>query len=261
MFRLLKIFSTIILQEEIVSAQLLLLVKLGLVLVDTGTVRIGIATEGDVQVLQEAVAASKQGFRLVGTGLDGWLTIKDDNTVCEVRGHDEIVLDDKGGLLGVHDEALDDTRGNNTLFGVEVRTGLVDEVDVGRDTKGQYNGNTLQFTTREVLHFLVNKVVHLERLVDVSLELWVQKGGLDLLEEELSDGTLELGGDGLRLHTDAHLGNLGVTIRLQSTSKHLTEGRLSSTIFTHHDKNLGIGKGTRLNVELEVTQGLLHAGV
>jgi len=101
---------------------------LRLVLVDSGSVGVGIATEGDVEVLQEFVATSEEGFRRIGTSVNGWLAIKDNDAVGEVRGHDEIVLDNKGSLLGVHDEALDDASSNDTLFGVEITVVEVSEV-------------------------------------------------------------------------------------------------------------------------------------
>lgn len=52
--------------------------------------------------------------------VDTGLAVEDNDTVGKVGGHDEIVLDDEGSLLGVHDETLDDTRGNDTLLGIEV---------------------------------------------------------------------------------------------------------------------------------------------
>jgi len=48
------------------------------------------------------------------------LSIEDNNLISEVCGHDEVVFDNEGRLLGVHDESLDDTTGDNTLFGVEI---------------------------------------------------------------------------------------------------------------------------------------------
>ena len=193
--------------------------------------------------------------------MDSRLTIEDNDTIGKVGGHDEIVLDDESGLLGVHDETLDDTGSNDTLLGVEVGTGLIDQVDVGRHTQSQDDSNTLQLTTRQVLDLLVDEVVHLEWLVDISLELGAQEGSLDLLEEELADGTLELGCNCLGLHGDAHLGDLGGAVRLNSTSKHLTEGGLSGTVLTHHDDDLGVVEVSSLDVQREITLGPRHLRV
>jgi hypothetical protein len=75
---------------------------------------------------------------------------------------------------------------------------------------------SLKFTTGQVLDFLVNEVIELQRLNDIGLELRRKEGGLDLLEEQLPDGAVELGRDGLRLHADLHLWNLLVAIGLES---------------------------------------------
>ena len=132
------------------------------------------------------------------------MAIEDDDSVREVRSHDEIVLDDESSLLGVHNEALDDAGRDDTLLGVEIGAWLVNEVDVGWHTESEYDGDTLQFTPGKVLHFLVNEVIELEGFVDVCLKLRVQERGLDLLEEELADCACELRGDLLRLHGDVH---------------------------------------------------------
>ena len=245
----------------VVPLQFLLMVQLTVVLVNTWTVAVGIATEGDIEVLKEPVAASQERFRGVGPGVDRWFAVKDNDTVCEVSGHDKVVLDDECGLLGVHDESLDDTRSNDTLLGVKVGAGLVNDVDISWDTQSQHNSNTLQFTTRQVLYFLVDEVVDLEGLVDVRLELGRQKSRLDLLEEELSYGTLELGCDLLGLHADVQRRNGLAPVGLFSTSKHATERGLSGPVFTHHDDDLRIGEFAGFYLEVEVAEGLLHGGI
>ena len=62
-------------------------------------------------------------------------------------------------------------------------------------------------------------------------------------------------------HADLHLGNLLGSIRLDGTGEKAAEGCLSSSILTHHDDNLGIGKVTGIDAEMEVTESLLHLGV
>ena len=54
-----------------------------------------------------------------GRCIDGGLAFEHDDTVGEVSGHDEVVLDDEGSLLCVQDETLDDLAGNNTLFRIQ----------------------------------------------------------------------------------------------------------------------------------------------
>lgn len=193
--------------------------------------------------------------------VDTRLSVEDNDTVGQISGHDEIVLDDEGGLLGVHDESLDDTGSNDTLLGIQVGRRLVNEVDIGGHAQREDNGNTLQFTTGQVLDFLVNEVIELQGLDDIGLELGRQEGLLDLLEEELADGTVELGGDGLGLHADLHLRDAALAVGLESTGQETTEGGLASSVLTHHDNNLGVSEVTAVNAQLEVAQLLLHPGV
>lgn len=145
----------------VVAVHLLLLVELRALLVDTRSVVSRVATESDVEVLQEGVATSEERLRGIGVGVDTGLAVEDNDTVGKVGSHDEIVLDDEGRLLGVHDVSLDNTRCNDTLLGVEVGGRLVDEVNIGGDTKGKDDGYALQFTTGQVLDFLVNEVLEL----------------------------------------------------------------------------------------------------
>ncbi len=112
--------------------QFLLLIQLALVLVDSGPEAVRIPAKGNVEILQEAITPRQQTLGNIGFGLNRGLAVEDDDPVCEVGGHDEIVLDDESRLLGVHDEALDDSRGDDTLFGVQIGGGFVDEVDVRR---------------------------------------------------------------------------------------------------------------------------------
>lgn len=245
----------------VVAAHLLILVELRALLVDTRAEVGRIATEGDVKVLEELVAAGQERLGLVGVGIDTRLAIEDNDAVGKVSGHDEIVLDNEGGLLGVHDETLDDARGNDTLLRVEVGRGLVNEIDVGGHTERENDGNTLQFTTGQILDLLVDEVIELQGLDDISLELRRQERLLDLLEEQLADSALKLGSDGLRLHADLHLGYICLGVRLKGTSEQATESGLASSVLSHHDDDFGVGKLAAINAEPEVTQVLLHAGV
>lgn len=87
------------LEEEVVATQLLLLIKLGVELIDTRSEIGRITTESDIEVLQELVATGEQRLGSVGTSVDSWFTVKNDDSISEVGCHDEIVLDDEGGLL------------------------------------------------------------------------------------------------------------------------------------------------------------------
>lgn len=82
-----------------------------------------------------------------GPSLDSRCTVKHNDSVRKIRGHDEIVLDNKCRTFRTHDKLLDDFTGNDTLLGIEVRRGFVDKEDVGWDTEHEDNSNSLQLTT------------------------------------------------------------------------------------------------------------------
>ena len=245
----------------VVSIQLLFLVQLTVHLVDTGAEVGRVTAESNIKVLQETVAAGQKRFRGVGTGVDTGLAIEDNDSVSQVSGHDEIVLNDECRLLGVHDETLDDTGSNDTLLRVQVGRRLVNDVDVSRNTKGKHDGNTLQFTTGQVLDFLVNEILELEGLDDISLELGRQECRTDLLEEQLADSSVELGGNSLGLHADLHFWDLLGAVGLQGTGQKFTESSLSRSVLSHHDDDFGIGEITSFDVQVEASKGLLHLGV
>ena len=74
-------------------------------LVHTRTVVGWITTERDFKRGQELVHTGQKRLGRRGGGGDSGFTLEHDDTVGEIRSHDEIVLDNEGGLLGVEDES------------------------------------------------------------------------------------------------------------------------------------------------------------
>src|SRR6201996_5390976 len=169
-------------------------------LINSWSISIWIATECYVKTLQEPVTSCQETLWRVGFAINTWLTVENNHSICQISCHYEIVFDDKGSLLRMHDKPLNDAGSNDTLFGIQICRWLINEIDISWNTKCQNNGNALQFTTRQILNFLINKIIHFERLIHVSLELRVQERGLNFLEEQLADSALELWCDGLWLH-------------------------------------------------------------
>jgi len=121
-------YVSLIFQEEVVACRLLLLVFHRVHLVDPGAEVAGITTEGDAECLQKLVHSAQQRLRpgcdnsgefdgsclfdrddwilRVGDGVDRGNSVKDNDTVSHVSGHDEVMLDDEGGLFRVEDEPL-----------------------------------------------------------------------------------------------------------------------------------------------------------
>ncbi len=60
------------------------------------------------------------------SGLHTRFTVIDDDSVRQIGGHDEIVLDNEACLLGAHNEALDDLGGADALLAIQVSGRLVD---------------------------------------------------------------------------------------------------------------------------------------
>jgi len=87
----------------------------------------------------------------------GRLTVEHDDLVSQVGSHDEIVLHNERSSLRRHDPTLNDLSADDALFGVQVRRGLVDKVDITRLSQGEHNSNALQFTTRQVLNVLIEQ--------------------------------------------------------------------------------------------------------
>jgi hypothetical protein len=88
------------------------------------------------------------------------LPVENNDPIGKVRGHDEIVLDNESGLLGVHDESFDDATAHDTLLRIQIYKGesenihrkirtsawkvwkptgrrLVNEINVGWHAQGQ----------------------------------------------------------------------------------------------------------------------------
>jgi hypothetical protein len=106
-----------------VAALCLLLAVLDRVeLVDTRTEVLWVSPERDLQILEELVHAGKERLRRRGIGLDGRLAGEDDDSVREVRGEQEIVLNDERRLARVHDEAADDARRRVSRLGLSFST-------------------------------------------------------------------------------------------------------------------------------------------
>ena len=77
----------------------------GVLLVNSWPVVVGISTERNGQQLEKAVHAGQKSLRSVGSWLDWRLTLKDDDAISQICGHDEIVLDDERRFLGVQNKS------------------------------------------------------------------------------------------------------------------------------------------------------------
>lgn len=72
-------------------------------LIDARSSVLRIASERDLERLQEHVHASEQTLRRRGERLERGRTLEHDHSIGQVRRHDEIVLDHECGLFAVAD--------------------------------------------------------------------------------------------------------------------------------------------------------------
>ena len=125
--------------------------------------------------------------------LDGGSAFIHDDTISKICGHNNVMLDDHCRLLRVKNETFNDLRCLNTLFRIKICTRLVNQVNISRLSKSKNQRNTLELTTREGLHILIDNVVQTHGLHNICLELRVHKGRLDLLQKQHTNSALELG--------------------------------------------------------------------
>lgn len=249
----------LLIQKEKVSRRLLLRVFDRVELVDPGPEIGRIAPKRNLQLLQKGVHAAEERLGRVRRALHARLAVVDDDSVGEVGRHDKVVLDNKGGLFGVDDEALDHLGGDDALLRVEVRGRLVDEVNVGGLAEAEHERDALKLSSRQVLHLLVDNGLDHHRLDDVRLKLRVVERAFDLFVKQHAHGASESRRNLLGLVADVHFGNRFLDVGLEKTGEHANKRRFSRPVFSQHDDDLAFAKRATFDVELKVPRFLLFA--
>lgn len=250
----------LIFQDEEVSGQFLFLILLGFKFVNSGSEVGGISSEGDTHEAQEFIHSADQVLRSVSNTISTGSTFINNNQIGKISGHDEIVFNDETSLLGVQDESLDNLGSNNSLFGIQISRRFINQINISRLTKSQHQSNSLKFTTGKSFNFIILNMINMEGSDDVGDELRIRVNTLQSAFEELIDATFELGGNFLGLVRNVQFRNF-FFLFLILTSEHSDEGGLTSTVFTEHDNDLGVGEATSFDLQLESAQSLAHVGV
>jgi len=120
----------IIIQEEVVAAFLLLCVLDRVEFVDSWPEVVWVSSECDLQQRQEFVHACQQALWSVGYCVFGRDSVEDDDSVSEVRRHDEVVFDYECCFLSMKDVPLDDSSSHQSLFRVQVSRWFINEIHV-----------------------------------------------------------------------------------------------------------------------------------
>lgn len=74
------------------------------------------------------------------------------------------MFNDEGSAFRAHDPALHYLSSNYTLLGVEIGTRLIDQVNIARLGETEDNGHTLELTTGECLHIVIEELIDMERV-------------------------------------------------------------------------------------------------
>lgn len=96
-----QLIKNLILQKEILSRSLLFDVFNRVRFVDARSEIVWVSPESYSQQLEEPVHASQESLRGVGYRADRRLAFKHYHTICQIRRHDEIVLNHKTSFLRV----------------------------------------------------------------------------------------------------------------------------------------------------------------
>merc|ERR1719265_315361 len=144
--------SCLVLHNKVVSRLLLIHILLRFALVDSRPVVRWISSEGDFQLSQEAVHTLQKGHRRGGDTMNTWLTFINNHTISEVRCHNKIVFNNEGSLLRMQNKPLDDSSSDNTLFYIQIGRWLINKENVGWLAECKCQSNSLQLSTRQVLH-------------------------------------------------------------------------------------------------------------
>jgi len=137
-------------------------------------------------------------------------------------------------------------RGNNpslhnfgsdyTLFWIQVRTRLINKVDVAGFCERENDSNTLKLTTWQVLHIVVKECINVERNKNFRFENRRAPRFFKLQVEQLRDATFEFGCNRLRLIGDVKWWhrNIITFVRFNQASEHLNKGRFTCTVLSKH---------------------------
>lgn len=205
-------FGFLIIEKEVVAFGLLFLILARVLLVNTRAEINWVTSESNVHQLKEFVHSRDHAFRGSARGFFGWDAIEQNDLVGHVGSHNEIVLNNEGSTLGRHNPSLHDLGGNDTLFGVEIGTGLINEINIAALSESEYNSHTLELTTRKSLHIVVQNLLNLEGLKYFSLEDSGLPGLLKFEVEQVSDRAFEFRSNKLGLVGNTKLGDLSFLV-------------------------------------------------
>jgi len=86
------------------------------------------------------------------------------------------MLHNKSSSFTAQNESFYDFSNNNSLFGVQISRGFIDQINVRGLSKSQYKGHSLEFSSRQSLNLIINNIIKHHRISNVASELGMIKG-------------------------------------------------------------------------------------
>mmetsp|Transcript_29498 Transcript_29498/g.64977 ORF Transcript_29498/g.64977 Transcript_29498/m.64977 type:complete len:257 (+) Transcript_29498:465-1235(+) len=156
----------------------------------------------------------------------------------------------------MNDPSLDNLCRDDTLFAIQPCAWFVNQVKLGRFSQAKGNGQTLHLTSTQAGNRKVLELIHFEGFENQKSKLTIRQRRIDFLFHQVLDAsskaselwvhTLYLVGYAMR--GKAELPFVGFV----TSSEHLHEGCLTSSVFSHQHDALGFFQRTRFYVECEL---------
>ncbi|RNA22291.1 hypothetical protein BpHYR1_026732 [Brachionus plicatilis] len=229
--------------------------------VDAGPRVLGIASERNFERFQKGVHAGEQTLWRGRQRLHRRHTLEHNDSIGQISGHYEIVLDHKRRLFAVPNKSLDHFGGMQPLLRVQIGGRLVDQIDIGRLAKTNGQSHSLQLATGQVADLLVDDVVDLQRFEHVRVELGMRGGVAYPHMNELTNCALELGTYLLGLVGNVQFGHLGVTVRVQIAGEHANQSGLAGAVLAKQYNYFRVCERAALDLERKVAKIFAHVRI
>ncbi len=148
--------------------------------------------------------------------------LEDLEPIGEQIDHVDVVIDDHRALVVSFRVPTDRSRCEYALFDVEVRGGLVEEVQISLPREAGSNGDALALTAGEVCEILLHDPLKLQRAGDLGVPI----RGAEVVRDRAQEGvdahrSIDL--DVLRFIGDVEAGVEAPLVGLKSAGEHLGE--------------------------------------
>ena len=161
-------------QTEIISEVFLFLIKNRIKFVNSGSEIGRISSEGNLEHVQELIHSFKKSLWGISDTFHSRLSLIHDNLICQVSWHNKIVFNNGCTLLIVDDESLDNFGCNDSLLGIQICWGLINQISISTLGQSKNDSNSLKLSAWKLLDLIVDNVVQFHRFCN----FWNKGGSL-----------------------------------------------------------------------------------